>query len=125
MRWYLILIGGALGSGARYLTAVVTVSRFGAEFPWGTLAVNVVGSFLIGVVATLADESRTIGPETRAFLLVGVLGGFTTFSSFSMETVRLVEGNQTAHALVNVGANLILAISATVLAIALTRSFAR
>lgn len=125
MRFILVMIGGALGSGTRYLMGVAAVSRFGALFPWGTLTVNVVGSFVIGVVATLADERGALGADTRTFLVVGVLGGFTTFSSFSLESVRLAEGNELAQATINIGANLILAIGATVLGIALTRTLAR
>ena len=91
MRVLLVLAGGALGSAARYLVAVWMVNRFGPDFPWGTLTVNVVGSFLIGLIATLADELGSIGSEARVFLIVGVLGGFTTFSAFSLETLRLLE----------------------------------
>ena len=89
MRFLLVLAGGALGSGARYLVSLWMVDRLGSAFPWGTLSVNVVGSFLIGLLATLADEFGAVSPDTRVFLIVGLLGGFTTFSSLSLETLRL------------------------------------
>jgi fluoride exporter len=96
VRLLLVLLGGALGSGGRYLVAVWMADRFGHAFPWGTLTVNVAGSFLIGLLATLADEAGKLGPGPRAFLVVGVLGGFTTFSAFSLETLRLVEARDVA-----------------------------
>ncbi len=91
VRVLLVIAGGAIGSAGRYLLSVWMVERFGASFPWGTLTVNVVGSFLIGLLATVADEAGRIGSHARLFLIVGVLGGFTTFSSLSLETWRLVE----------------------------------
>ncbi len=87
----LVMLGGAGGSLARYAVAVASAHLFGSAFPWGTLGVNVAGSFLIGLVATLADEYDALGANTRVLLVVGVFGGFTTFSSLSMETFRLAE----------------------------------
>jgi fluoride exporter len=75
-------------------------------FPWGTLAVNIAGSFLIGALATLADERRLLSPEARLLLLGGVLGGFTTFSAFSLETWRLAEGGSPPRALIYVALSL-------------------
>jgi CrcB protein len=125
MRLLLVMAGGGFGSVARYLTAVWMVERFGAAFPWGTLTVNVAGSFLIGLVATLADEFGSIGPQTRVFLIVGVLGGFTTFSSFSLETLRLVERGELVWAVLNAAGNLLLSLAATVLGIAAGRALER
>jgi len=82
VRLFIVLVGGAIGSSARFLLATWMAASFGAAFPWGTLTVNVVGSFLIGVIATLADEVGSIGPDARIFLVVGVLGGFTTSPAF-------------------------------------------
>lgn len=124
MRLLLVLAGGALGSGGRYLVGTWVAARFGAGFPWGTLAVNIAGSFLIGLLATLADERGAISPQTRVFLVVGVLGGFTTFSSFSLETLRLVDHGDTARALLNVAASLLFAFAAALLGIAVARGFA-
>ncbi len=122
MRWWLVLAGGALGSGARYLTVTVTAGWLGTQFPWGTLGVNIAGSFLIGLIATLADEGGAIGPQARAFLIVGILGGFTTFSSFSLETVRLTEDRALLQAAGYVALSLALGLGATVLGIALGRA---
>ena len=122
MRLLLVLAGGALGSGARYLVAVWMANRFGPEFPWGTLTVNVAGSFLIGLLATLADEVASIGPAARVFLVVGVLGGFTTFSSFSLETLRLAEQNEPIRAAANVLANVALALLAALVGVAASRA---
>lgn len=121
MRLLLVLAGGGIGSLARYLVALWTASAFGPFFPWGTLTVNVAGSFLIGLLATLADEAGIVGPGLRVFLVVGVIGGFTTFSSFSLETVRLAEGPELAAALGNLLANLILGFAAVVLGMTLAR----
>ena len=67
-------------------------NRFGVEYPWGTLTINVTGSFLIGVIATLADRTGAINADVRALLVVGVLGGYTTFSSFMLESWKLAAG---------------------------------
>ena len=81
-----------------------------------------VGSFFIGLIATLADEQTVLGPSSRVFLVVGVLGGFTTFSSFSLETLRLAEQNEPIRALANVMASLALGFGAALLGIAAGRA---
>jgi CrcB protein len=88
-RFAWICLGGAIGTGARYLVSGWAVVLFGPLFPWGTLAVNVSGSFLIGAVMQAALTTKMIPPMVRLFLTAGVLGGFTTYSSFSYETIRL------------------------------------
>jgi CrcB protein len=87
-----VVIGSAIGGGCRYLLGHAAGARFGHDFPYGTLAINVIGSFLIGVVAELS-VGRTMGvtPMVRLFLATGVLGGFTTFSAFSLDTIALLE----------------------------------
>lgn len=125
MKLLLVLAGGALGSGARYLVATGLAARFGQAFPWGTLAVNIAGSFLIGAIATLADEAGSIGPNGRVFLIVGVLGGFTTFSSFSLETLRLAEDQELGRAALNVAGSLALGFGAALLGIAVGRALTR
>ena len=86
-RFLWVCLGGALGTGARYGLSTWTAKRFGPLFPWGTLTVNVIGSFLIGAVMHAGLAGR-LSPETRVVLATGVLGGFTTYSSFNYETVR-------------------------------------
>lgn len=125
MRLVLVLLGGGLGSLARYLTGLWLADRLGAAFPWGTLAVNVLGSFLIGMIATLADERGGIGPQARLLLVTGVLGGFTTFSAFSLETWRLLEQNEVGRAALNVLATLLLSFTAVVLGVAAGRALER
>jgi fluoride exporter len=90
-RVLLVALGGALGAVLRYLTATAAVRWLGVDFPWGTLIVNLTGSFLIGVVNELGADALTLSPETRLFLATGVLGGLTTYSAFSYETARLMQ----------------------------------
>lgn len=90
-RLALVALGGALGSTLRYLVASAALAWLEPGFPWGTLLVNLVGSFLIGVVQQVALEALLIGEETRLFLTAGVMGGLTTYSAFSYDTVRLLE----------------------------------
>ena len=104
MLYVWVAIGGAIGSVARYACASTAVRWLGASFPYGTLFVNVAGSFAIGLLAALVatDGRPLLGSDARAFLLVGVLGGFTTFSSFSLETLQLARGATLAAAGLNV-----------------------
>jgi CrcB protein len=111
-RLLLVLVGGGIGSAGRYFVVAWVGERWGTGFPWGTLAVNVAGGFVIGVVATLADDVRAVGAHLRLFLITGVLGGFTTFSAFSLETLRLVEDHQLARAAVYVLGSVVLALAA-------------
>ena len=101
MKWLLLFAGGGLGSLLRFALATLVDTRAGPPFPWGTLAVNVAGCFLIGLVATLADARSLLTPPLRLFLVAGVLGGFTTFSTFGMETWRLIEDGELVSALLN------------------------
>lgn len=97
MQIYLwIALGSALGGAGRYWCSGVIARHIGETFPWGTLVVNVVGSFLIGVLATLSDpDGRLLMSATlRQFFMLGVFGGFTTFSSFSLQVLNLVRDGQ-------------------------------
>lgn len=77
-----VAAGGALGAVTRYLIAVRLYSQFGLNFPWGTLGVNLIGSFLLGIVLGLVEERGSFTPEQRAFITTGFIGGLTTFSAF-------------------------------------------
>lgn len=84
----LVMCGGSLGAASRYAVGLLAVKLWGPGFPWGTLTVNLVGCFLIGLLFALADRVRWLSPEMLLFLITGYLGALTTFSSFSLETVN-------------------------------------
>ena len=115
-----VALGGALGSVARYAISGVAVRWLGAAFPYATLFVNITGSFTIGLLAALvaADGRPSLGADARAFLLVGVLGGFTTFSSFSLETLNLARSGALAPAMLNVAGSVVLCLAAVSLGFA-------
>ena len=93
MNFLLVMAGGAVGSAARYGAGKLTLAWLGPDYPWGTLAVNLIGGLLMGLLAGVL--ARTGGSEhTRLLIGVGVLGGFTTFSSFSLDTVLMIERGQ-------------------------------
>ena len=91
-----VALGGALGTVGRYFISGVVANAFGETFPWGTLIINVTGSFVIGFFATLAapDGRLVVSGTTRQFVMVGLCGGYTTFSSFSLQTLNLVRGGE-------------------------------
>lgn len=109
MNILLVGIGGALGSISRYLlgTWIQALSR-SIDFPYGTLIVNLLGCFLIGLLSQLAEARGAFTSETRAFLFIGILGGFTTFSSFGNDTINLLRDGAAFNALANIGVNVIL-----------------
>jgi CrcB protein len=99
----LVALGSAFGGVARHWVSGLVATRVGETFPWGTLVVNVVGSGAIGVLAAFADSARlALSVEARQFLMIGVLGGFTTFSSFSLQTLRLMQDGDWGPAFGNV-----------------------
>ena len=106
-RTLLVAFGGMLGSIARYWLAGVIQRLDGVEFPFGTLGVNVLGSFIVGVVMALSLERGTLPPNARIFLAIGLCGGFTTMSTFSYETMALLRDGQAILGLGNVAATLI------------------
>jgi len=116
-----IAAGGALGAVTRHMVNKASFAWFGPGFPWGTLAVNVVGSFLMGVFIGWMAREGTVSQELRAFLTVGFLGALTTFSSFSLDAVTLFERGATLQAAAYVAANVILALGALVLGLAIMR----
>ncbi len=124
MRLALVIAGGGLGTVARYFVGLWMAGRFSADFPWATLSVNVAGAFLIGLLATMADENGAIGADARAFLIIGILGGFTTFSSFALEWWRLAEGGNSTNAVLYIAASLVLSGVAVTAGIVLGRAVA-
>lgn len=101
MNWTVVAAvaaGGAIGSASRYVVTVMVQRTFGVGFPWWTVSVNVAGSFVMGVVITAIALKWSAGQTVQAFLMVGVLGGFTTFSAFSLDVVRLIERDAVALA---------------------------
>ncbi|MBV0913122.1 fluoride efflux transporter CrcB [Anianabacter salinae] len=107
-----VALGGALGASARYLTGAAMVRLMGHGFPYGTMTVNIVGSFLMGVFVVAAAE-KGLTPLSP-FVMTGILGGFTTFSAFSLDTVALIERGQTGAALLYVGLSVALSVGALV-----------
>lgn len=90
VRYFMVMLGGATGSLTRYMVGSAIMSRLGTRFPAGTFVINVSGSFLIGLLMTLFTERLQVNPNWRFLLVVGFLGGYTTFSSFEWETLSLV-----------------------------------
>lgn len=117
-----IAAGGAVGAVGRYAVTGLTHRLFGAGFPYGTLAVNVIGSFLIGYLFVLFIERLALGEIWRLMAVVGMLGSFTTFSTFSLETLILFQEGEYARAAANVALSVVVCIGACALGIALARS---
>ena len=114
--------GGALGALARFWVSSGVYQLLGKSFPWGTLTVNVVGSFAMGFLLVLFLERLASAPEWRAAVLVGFLGAFTTFSTFSIETLTLMEQGELSKALLNVLVSVVLCVAACWLGLILARS---
>ncbi|WP_422396697.1 fluoride efflux transporter CrcB [Sphingomonas ginsenosidivorax] len=119
-----VMLGGAFGSGARYLTGRATLSLFGPGFPYGTLAVNLVGGLLMGALVGVLARASNGGETWRLLLGVGVLGGFTTFSSFSLDVVTMIERGQLTVALGYVLVSVIGSIAALFAGLTLARTVA-
>lgn len=110
---FLIAIGGAVGSVLRYLVSIGTHSLLGRDFPYGTLMVNVVGALFMGFLSTLLFmRFDGMGPELRSLVLIGFLGGFTTFSAFSIETFHLFENDMIKEGIINIILSIILCLLA-------------
>lgn len=114
--------GGAIGAGLRYLVNEAFAARGLHAFPWATLTVNVMGCLLMGLLVGMFAERSHVGPELRVFLTTGILGGFTTFSAFSMDFARLAEGGETGAAMAYAAASVILSIAAVFLGLWLSRT---
>ncbi len=109
----LVFVGGGLGALARYWLSGAVHRLAGATFPYGTLVVNVTGCFLIGMLMAAFEDRFLVAPSLRLFLVIGILGGFTTFSSFSFETISLLRDGEVLMALWNVAGSILLCLGAT------------
>ncbi|MCG6902876.1 MAG: fluoride efflux transporter CrcB [Rhodobacter sp.] len=115
-----VALGGAIGASGRYLTGVAAVRIMGHGFPWGTLAVNILGSFLMGCLVVVL--AHTSGTRFAPFLMTGILGGFTTFSAFSLDAVTLYERGQVGLAAGYVAASVLLSLAAMGVGLLTTRA---
>lgn len=95
------MAGGSLGALSRYTIAVLAAKHIGARFPWGTLAANMLGCFLIGAAFSLADRTNILSPSSRLFFMTGFLGALTTFSTYALETVNSIRSGLSAVAVLN------------------------
>lgn len=121
----IVAAGGAIGAGLRHLAGLAALRWMGAGFPWGTLFVNVVGSLAMGLlIAGLARRAGGTSAELRLFLATGLLGGFTTFSAFSLDVAVLWERGETPAAVAYVLASVVVSIAALFAGLWLVRSFA-
>jgi len=111
-RFFWICLGGAVGTGARYLLSGWVLAFAGPAFPWGTLAVNVAGSFLLGIITQVSLTSRLLNPTLRLALSAGVLGGFTTYSTFNYETIAYLRERAWMYGMLNIAATVLLCLAA-------------
>ncbi len=120
----LLLVGsrGFIGSALRYLVQVNAEKILNSTFPIGTIIVNIVGSFVIGIIYAFAEKGNLMSPEWRVFLAVGICGGFTTFSTFTMDNLNLMKDNSIFQLLFYTGGSLFIGIAAVYLGIIITRS---
>ena len=123
LRFGIVCAGGAIGTGVRYLVGLWATERFGPSFPYGTMIVNLSGCFLIAIIMTLVLRLASFPPDLRFFLVTGVMGGLTTYSSFNYETAKLVEDGAVGSAALNVAVTLFGCAIAGVLGLAIARRF--
>jgi CrcB protein len=116
-----ISLGGGLGTAARYLLSAWLLGVLGPAFPYGTLAVNVIGSFLLGTIMHVGLQTTLISPTARLVLGTGVMGGFTTYSTFNYETLQYLQEGAWAMASLNVVATLLVCLAAGALGVAFAR----
>lgn len=119
--YFFVMAGAAFGGLLRYVVADLVQKSSKIIFPFGTLSVNIIGSFLLGLIIFILGEREIISPEIRLFLTVGVCGGFTTFSTFSYETLVLFQEAEFLYAAVNIVLNVVLSITAIYLAYLLSK----
>jgi fluoride exporter len=119
---FAVMIGGALGAGARYLVSSAFLRAVGPGFPWGTLAINLLGGLLMGVLVGVLARTSNGGEPARLLLGVGVLGGFTTFSAFGLETWLMIERGQMGIGFAYIAASVIGAVALTGVGLVLART---
>jgi CrcB protein len=122
-RFLWICVGGAAGTGARYLLSGWALATLGPSFPWGTFAVNVIGSFGVGLLMQVGIATPLLSPTLRLALTTGVMGGFTTYSTFNYETIRYVQDGAWRLAVGNMALTLAACLAAGFAGVALGRSF--
>jgi CrcB protein len=120
-RLLIVCLGGAIGTGLRYLTGLGAARMWGDAFPYGTLVVNLTGAFIIGLVQQIGRETLLIPDDLRLFLTTGMMGGLTTYSAFSYETVRLMETGAWHQAWINIFVTTTICLSLCFLGIATGR----
>jgi CrcB protein len=123
MNLSLVALGGALGSAMRYLVGLAAARLMGPAFPWGTLAVNIAGSLAMGILFAMLVRRAAPPSGFQLFLMTGMLGGFTTFSAFSLETALLWERGETLSAMLYVLASVSVSIAALAAGLALARAW--
>lgn len=121
--YMLVFLGGGIGAAARYWLSGLIHERLGSGFPYGTLVVNIVGCFIIGFVMGSMQERFLSHPSLRLFLTIGILGGFTTFSSFSYETIAMLKDGEIAFASLNIFASVLCCISGTWIGLIVGKAF--
>ena len=122
-RFLLVCLAGALGTGARFALATGIAALVGSRFPWGIVAVNVLGSFAIGAVTQLATAGELMAPATRVVVTTGFLGGFTTYSAFNHDTVTYLQQDLWGRAFANVAVTLVGCLAAGFAGVAAARRF--
>ncbi|MFK7839812.1 MAG: fluoride efflux transporter CrcB [Bdellovibrionales bacterium] len=118
-----IALGGSIGAVLRYLTYLLSLKLVGESFPWGTLVINILGCFLMGVAVSVFASMWTPPEQLRAFLIAGVLSSFTTFSAFSLDVIHLMEREQYLYMSLYYLSSVTLSIAAILLAITLVKGF--
>jgi CrcB protein len=117
-----VALGGALGSVARFWMTGAVARLTGTGFPWGTILINIAGSFAIGCFAGLSVARQPLSPDLRAFLMAGICGGFTTFSAFSLQTFELLREGRLPAAVANIGLSVLLCVAASAAGFAVSRA---
>lgn len=123
-KWILIGIvgcGGFIGASLRYVISLQAARLFGANFPYGTLIANILGAIIIGFVMRLSLDTALVSPNTKLFLTTGMMGGLTTFSTFSYETIGMLNGGELGLGIVNIGVNLGFSLIGVVVGMAIAR----